>query len=104
MAYRVDDVLITGTTHEEHVKNVEEVVRRLAECGFKCRKDKSVFLQEKVVYLGYEISKEGVRPCRSKVETLKKAPYPNNREELVSFLGAVQYYGTTRVSSRTCPR
>ena len=34
---RVDDILITGETTEEHVANLMEVVRRLEECGFKCR-------------------------------------------------------------------
>ena len=80
---RVDDILITGTTTKEHLETLYEVVRRLEECGFKCRWDKSGFLQEMVVYNGYEISREGVRPCRSKVETLREAPYPENLEQLV---------------------
>ena len=67
------------------------MVRRLDETGFKCRWDKSEFLKEMVVYLGYEVSKEGVRPCRDKVGTLSKMPYPKNLEELISLLGAVQY-------------
>ena len=54
--------------------------------------DKCEFLKESGIYLGYKISKNGVRPCRSKVETLAKAPYQVGLEELVSFLGAVQYY------------
>ena len=54
---------------------------------------KSDFLKPMVIHLGYEITKEGVRPCRSKVETLAKAPYPKSLDELISFLGAVQYYG-----------
>ena len=89
---RVDDILITGKTTEEHVNTLLEVITRLEKSGFKCRWDKSEFLQDKVIYLGYEISKEGVRPCRSKVETLAKAPYPKNVGELISFLGAIQYY------------
>ena len=89
---RVDDILITGKTTPEHIATLLEVVRRLEVCGFKCRWDKSKFLEERVIYLGYEISKEGVRPCRSKIETLAKAPYPDNLEALISFLGAAQYY------------
>ena len=89
---RVDDILITGLTIEEHISNLIEVIRRLEESGFKCRLDKSVFFALKVLYLGYELSKEGVRPCRSKVETLAKAAYPQNLEQLISFLGAAQYY------------
>ena len=89
---RVDDILISGDTTESHVKRLYDVTGRLEQCGFKCRWDKSEFLKESVVYLGYEISRDGVRPCRSKVETLAKAPYPTKLTELVSFLGAVNYY------------
>ena len=89
---RVDDILITGLDTQEHTNNLLEVVKRLEDCGFKCRMDKSVFFAPSVIYLGYEISQEGVRPCRSKVETLSKANYPDNLEQLISFLGAAQYY------------
>ena len=89
---RVDDILVTGYTTEQHIQRVEEVARRLADAGFHCKWDKSEFLKERVKYLGYEISREGVKACRSKVETLAKAPYPTNLQELIAFLGAVQYY------------
>ena len=45
-----------------------------------------------VTYLGHKISKSGIKPIKSKVETILKAKYPNNRAELISFLGGVQYY------------
>ena len=45
-----------------------------------------------VTYLGHEISKSGIKPIKSKVETILKAKYPNNRAELILFLGGVQYY------------
>ena len=35
-----------------------------------CRIDKCRFVVESVVYLGYEISRAGVKPLRSKVETI----------------------------------
>lgn len=89
---RVDDILITGLDTQEHANNLLEVIKRLEDCGFKCRLDKSVFFAKSVIYLGYEISQGGVRPCRSKVETLSKANYPENLEQLISFLGAAQYY------------
>lgn len=35
---------------------------------------------------------EGIRPVKSKVESLKDNPVPKNVNELISFLGAVNYY------------
>ena len=89
---RVDDILITGRTMAEHIERLKEVIRRLEEAGFRCKWDKSEFLVEKVIYNGYEVSKNGIRACRSKAETLEKAHYPTCLSELVAFLGAVQYY------------
>ena len=49
-------------------------------------------LQESVIYLGHVVSRKGIQPCESKVATLLEAPYPKSQSELVSFLGAVNYY------------
>ena len=89
---RVDDILITGKDDTEHMSRVLEVIGRLERAGFRCRLDKSQFMVSSVVYLGHVVSKQGIQPVRSKVETLSRAPYPKNRDELVSFLGAMQYY------------
>ena len=90
---RVDDILMTGLTEEEHLSNLEEVVKRLEKSGFRCNLKKSLFLQDEVKYLGYIINQKGIRPCEDKVATLLKAEYPENLNALMSFLGAVNYYG-----------
>ena len=89
---RVDDILVTGKDDAEHFRNLRLVVDRLEKTGFRCRTDKTQFLMEEVVYLGHRISKHGIRPVESKVETIVQAPYPKSREHLISFLGMVQYY------------
>ena len=45
-----------------------------------------------MTYLGYKISKIGIKPCQSKVETLLKAKYPENLKSLEAFLGGAMYY------------
>ena len=89
---RVDDICITAPSDEFHMERVAEVVKRLEASNFRCRLDKCYFMVPSVTYLGPEISKSGIKPIKSKVETILKARYPNNRAELVSFLGGVQYY------------
>ncbi|KAL5267338.1 hypothetical protein ACHWQZ_G004399 [Mnemiopsis leidyi] len=90
---RVDDILVTGKTEEEHLDNLEEVIRRLEKAQFRCNLMKSKFLKDEVQYLGYLITKQGIRPSTDKVETLLKAKYPESLPALVSFLSACQYYG-----------
>lgn len=89
---RVDDICITGPNDEVHMKRVGEVVDRLAKAGFRCRLDKCKFMEPSITYLGHEVSRLGVKPLKCKVETILKAKYPENASELVSFLGAAQYY------------
>ena len=92
VACRVDDILVTGKNDAEHMSNLREVVCRLERAGFRCRLDKTVFMQPEVIYIGHRITKQGCSPVKSKVETIVKAPYPKSREELISFLGMIQYY------------
>ena len=89
---RIDDILISGRTNEDHLKNLNEVFRRLEKYGFSCKLSKCQFFQEELVYLGYKISKDGIAPVLSKVDDLVKAKAPEKVEEMISFLGAVNYY------------
>ena len=89
---RIDDILVSGRNDEEHLMNLNNVIIRLERRGFKCKVEKSCFMQEEVVYLGHVVSADGIKPVQSKVESLLKAPEPRNVDELISFLGAVNYY------------
>ena len=89
---RVDDILISGRTDKEHLANLNDVIRRLEERGFRCNLEKTKIMQDEVIYLGHRVTKDGISPIKSRVADLLKAPVPKNKDELVSFLGAVNYY------------
>jgi len=89
---RIDDILIGSPTEEEHLILVNEVVSRLEERGFSCSLEKSVFMSDKLIYLGHEVTQEGTKPMKKKMDAWLEAPAPKNVSELVSFLGAVNYY------------
>ena len=89
---RIDDILVSGKNDEEHLVNINNVITRLERRGFKCKIEKSCFMEPEVIYLGHQVSAEGVRPVQSKVDSLAAAPEPGNVDELISFLGAVNYY------------
>ena len=90
---RVDDILITGSDDKDHKARLTLVLDTLNKAGFRCRLDKSEFLKDEVVYLGYKINRKGITPCSDKVKTIVEAKYPENRDQLIAFLGAVNYYG-----------
>ena len=88
----LDDILVTGRSDKEHLRNLEEVLSRLRKYGICLKEDKCQFLQDSVEYLGHQVDAEGVHTSPKKVEAILKAPRPRNLPELRSFLGLLNYY------------
>ena len=88
----VDDILVTGSTIEEHLRTLEEVLKRLEAANLHLNRDKCSFLRPSIEYLEYVIDKDGVHPTEAKVRAIKEAPPPTNVTELRAFLGLINYY------------
>ena len=93
VAVYLDDILITGPSSEDHLKSLEEVVKRLANAGLRVKKHKCCFMAPSVSYLGYVIDSKGLHPLPDKVQAIQDAPTPRNVQELKSYLGLLTYYG-----------
>ena len=57
------------------------------------RKNLATCSLELNIYVGHQISEEGIQPLVSKVSAITKAPTPKDLQQLRSFLGLVNYYG-----------
>ena len=71
---------------EEHIKVVEELFRRLQNAGLSISLDKCKFKKSDIDYLGYNVSKDGIRPLGRKVEAIQKLPTPTEQKELLLAL------------------
>ena len=80
----LDDILVVGSTDEEHDERLKQVLERLSQ---SLRKDKCVFGKREVQYLGHVVDHQGLRPTTEKVKAISEAPEPSNLTELKSFLG-----------------
>ena len=89
----LDDILISGTTPQEHLDNLKKVLERLEQYGIQARKSKCAFMCEAVEYLGHRVDSEGLHTLDNKVTAVLKAPSPKDVQELRSFLGLIHYYG-----------
>lgn len=89
----LDDILITGRNGTEHLNRLKQVFSKLQECGLKVKLDKCSFFQKSVSYLGFIIDAEGLHPSSEKTAAIAKMKIPQNKSELKSFLGLVNYYG-----------
>ena len=101
----IDDVLITGKTQEDHLKNLDLVLSRLEKEGLSLRREKCSFMLSRVEYLGHVISSDGLQPSEGKIRAITDSPPPQNIAQLRSFLGMVNYYGKflKHLSSRLAP-
>ena len=91
VACYIDDI-ITGEDEESHLKNLEEVLKRLTTHGVKAQQGKCSFFSECIQYLGHIISREGIMPLPDRLQAILKAPLPKCAQELRSFLGFINYY------------
>ena len=88
----LDDILVTGSTIEEHLEHLDKVLQVLKGSGLRMNQSKRVFLLPKVKYLGHIIDESGLLLTEEKVKVIQEAPAPRNLVELRSFLGIINYY------------
>ncbi|CAC5415741.1 Uncharacterized protein K02A2.6 [Mytilus coruscus] len=88
----LDDMIITGSTDEEHLNNLESVLKRLNQYGLKANIDKCEFFKDSVTFCGHVIDKHGLHKTPDKIKAIKNAPAPENVAQLKSILGLINYY------------
>lgn len=90
----VDDILVYGSTIEEHNERLKSLFKRASEVNLKFNKAKCQFGMSEICYVGHIFNKEGVSPDQSKIEAIFKMPSPSNVKELQRFLGMINYLGS----------
>ena len=89
----IDDLLcITKGTLEDHLAKLELVLSRLQDANLKVNARKSNFCAIETEYLGYILSRDGIKPQPKKVQSILALTPPKNVKDLRRFLGMVQYY------------
>jgi hypothetical protein len=92
-AYIDDLLIVTGGTLDNHLKKMETVLTRLRDAGLKVNVAKSLFYTHEIEYLGYILTREGIKPPPKKAQAILGLNLPNNVKELRhSFLRMVQCY------------
>lgn len=63
----LDDLLITGRSHQEHMNILNKVLSILQDAGFKISLNKCSFFQKEIAYLGYKINQCGMHTSEDKI-------------------------------------
>ena len=85
----MDDILVHGTTREEHDERLRIVLQRLSNLGMTLNSEKCSFAQSSVEFLGHVIDSQGIRPDPTKVSAIVQFATPHNVSDVRRFLGMV---------------
>ena len=85
-----DDILVYGSTQEEHDANVIHFLECCLEIDLHLNPDKVKINCKSVLFFGMILTESGIKPDPKKVEAIHNWPTPTNMGEL-SFLGSVNY-------------
>jgi len=87
----VDDVIIFSKNMHEHVKHIAWVLDKLYEANMRVAREKSNFFKESVEYLGFVVSRGGIRTCPNQVDAIRYYEQPTTQFNVRSFLGLASY-------------
>ena len=83
----MDDILVHGRTQAEHDRRLKAVLEKLQASGITLNKEKCLFSQTRVNFLGQVLTPSGVSSDPNKVAAIRKMKEPTNVSEVRRFLG-----------------
>jgi len=88
----LDDILIYSKDLEEHHNQVRNVLQTLINNNLYAKLEKCEFDQNKVEFLGYILSGDGVSTDPKKIKSIEEWPRPENLKDVQRFIGLCNYY------------
>ena len=99
VAVYLNDILVSGSTVEEHFRNLQHLLKRLENKGLRCRKSKCLFAQPRIEYLGHVLTSNGIAKS-PKIDAVIAMPSPTDaasmRVQFFYFCRTVVQVGTIR--------
>ena len=75
----IDDILVIGAgPFDEHMKVVNKVLRRLEAQGMQVNPLKSFWAQSQVEYLGFLVTRSGIKPQKKKIQGILSMKEPQS--------------------------
>ena len=85
-----DNLLVWGTSYEDHYKNLKACLERCAEKGITLKLSKSNFCMKEVEWFGRRFTPYGVS-AKPKISIIQEKGRPSSSEDVRSLLMACQY-------------
>ena len=88
-----DDILVCAESRRQLKKRLGLIFKRLEEYDVTLNKEKCVTETESLRFLGFLVSKDGIRPDPELTDKILRAKSPTSQKELASLLGLFTFYG-----------
>ena len=88
----LDDVIVFSRTEEEHLDRLRVVFGQFLKHGLKLKPSKCHFLQDKIMFLGHEISADGMKPGTANLKAIAEMAPPRMYTEIRQFTGMTGFF------------
>ena len=87
-----DDILIYSPDATSHMQRLREVIRVLRREKMYANVKKCSFAMDRVIFLGYVVSRDGIAVDGEKVKAVREWPTPTSVHDVRSFHGLASFY------------
>ena len=88
----LDDVIVYSKMEEDHLHRLQAVFERFHEHGLKLKPSKCSFLRRQIMFLGHEISADGMKPSTLNLKGIAEMAPLANYMEVRCFLGMTGFF------------
>ena len=88
----LDDIIVISHGIRAHIRVLEKLFGRLRNIGMTLKPQKTHLGISSCEYLGFQLSKNGIKPLNCKIKAITEYPRPKTRKELRRFIGLVVFY------------
>ncbi|XP_010247056.1 PREDICTED: uncharacterized protein LOC104590196 [Nelumbo nucifera] len=87
-----DDILIYRKSVDEHIGHIRGVLIALRENKLYANLKKCTFMSDSLLFLGFVVSKDGIKVDKEKVRAIREWPTPMNVTDVRRFHGLATFY------------
>ena len=88
----LDDVIVYSKMEEDHLRRLQAMFEGFHEHGLKLKPSKCSFLCRQIMFLGHEISADGMKPGTLSLKGIAEMAPPANYMEVRRFLGMTGFF------------
>lgn len=88
----LDDIMIYSKSEEEHLEHLRLILTALEAAKLHIKPSKCKFAKSSTVFLGFQVSRDGISVDPKKVAAIQDWPLPTNITAVRSFLGFAGFY------------